>query len=211
MTFGKMSGGMSNWFAGAAGRKAAVIALGTLAAVALATGVHAQDAAYIRVVGPKGAIAGTAKDAAHQGWIVVSKSENVPTADEVARESSAPSVSELTATKVEGKTAPAPSSTSATAQAQAPRDVSTGLATGRRMHQPITIWKPIDSTSPLLKEMQTTGARLSEVDIQMSAKPGQTATSYKLSDVMINSISATSGDKPMESISFTFQKIEMMK
>ncbi|HYM20765.1 MAG TPA: type VI secretion system tube protein Hcp [Candidatus Kapabacteria bacterium] len=33
---------------------------------------------------------------------------------------------------------------------QSPRDVATGMATGRRMHQPITITKETDKTSPAL-------------------------------------------------------------
>jgi type VI secretion system Hcp family effector len=224
MRFGKMSDGMSNWLASSAGRKTAMIALGVVASAALATGARAQDAAFIRVVGAKGAIAGTAKDSAHQGWIAVSKTENLPTPEEVSRESSSPSVSEVTATAVKGKTEATPSTKNATADA--PRDLATGQTSGKRAHQAITIWKEVDAASPLLKEMQTKGERLQEVDIQMSAKPGQAALTYKLSDVMISALSTSGGtgagagkvsaqsggsDRPVESISFTYQKIEMTR
>ena len=57
-----------------------------------------------------------------------------PTGGTKDRESSAPSVSEITVT----------------CNIQSPRDASSGMASGNRMHKPITITKQIDKTTPSL-------------------------------------------------------------
>ena len=78
------------------------------------------------------------------------------------------------------------------------------------MHKPITITKEVDSASPLLRQMQASGGVLPEVDLAIGA------AKYKLSEVMVSSIQSATGGAgagkvALETISFTFQKIEMTK
>jgi len=77
--------------------------------------------------------------------------------------------------------------------------------TGRRMHKPFTITKEIDKASPLLSQACASGQHFQEVDVDLGA-----GARYTLTDVMITSDQKSrGGDRPMETISFTYQKIEM--
>ena len=87
----------------------------------------------------------------------------------------------------------------------APRDMATGMASGKRMHKPFTITKEIDKASPMLAQAAASGEHLAEVDVQLAS-----GGKYTLTDVMVSSVQKSSGgDRPMETISFTYQKIEM--
>jgi hypothetical protein len=87
----------------------------------------------------------------------------------------------------------------------APRDIATGMASGKRMHKPFTITKEIDKASPMLAQACASSEHLAEVDVQLSS-----GGKYTLTDVMVSSVQKSSGgDRPMETISFTYQKIEM--
>jgi len=92
-----------------------------------------------------------------------------------------------------------------------PRDASSGMATGKRMHKPFVITKELDKSSPLLGRLAASGTPVPEVDVELSQ--GGAMRRYVLQNVMISSIHAvggsTGGDRPMESITFTYQKIEM--
>ena len=89
-----------------------------------------------------------------------------------------------------------------------PRDSTTGQSTGKRMHKPFVIMKEIDKSSPLLKEAAASGQRFPEVDVDVFSN-GK-LMHYKLMDVMVSAVSMSSGgDRPMESISLNFTKIEM--
>jgi type VI secretion system Hcp family effector len=72
-------------------------ALGALAFMVLAGTVQAQDAGYIRVIGSKGSLQGASTNPMYKDWIVVRSVVSAPSAAD--RESSAPSVSEVTTTK----------------------------------------------------------------------------------------------------------------
>jgi type VI protein secretion system component Hcp len=191
------------------------------------TSARAAVDTFIRIVGPNGAIDGSSKDPAHMNWIVVSSVvAGDLNGDAMAdREASAPSVSELTAkpaSATAGKSASdswsAPTSKEAIGSqssgagagkvtAAAPRDSATGMASGKRMHKPFTITKEVDKASPLLTKACASGQHFSEVDVQLGS-----GAKYTLSDVMVSSIKQSSGgDRPMETVSFTYQKIEMTR
>jgi len=180
---------------------------GAFSFMALTT--HAAVDAYLQIPG----IDGGSKDAGHAKWIAAS---SVVAADldgdaRADRESSAPSVSELTARKAGGTQEKANiGSQSSGAGAgkvtatSAPRDLATGQASGKRMHKPLTITKEVDAASPKLFEMCASGKHIPEVDVDMGS------AHYKLEDVVISSATKSSGgDRPMETLSFTYQKIEM--
>jgi type VI secretion system secreted protein Hcp len=148
----------------------------------------AADAGYLRIVTQQGTIEGSANDAAHKNWVSVS---TVVSADldrdvQADREASNPSVSELTA-----------------------RDQATGMASGKRQHTPFVIRKEIDKASPLLAQACATGKHIPEIDFDLTT--GGNVTHYKLSDVVVTGDERSAGQVPTESISFTYQKIEMTR
>ena len=182
---------------------------------------------------------GTSKDPAHLNWITVSSVVAADlNGDAMAdREASAPSVSEhaivsprdpasglptgkaaMPAGSGAGKSASdswsaraskeaigSQSSGAGAGKVTAPRDMATGMASGKRMHKPFTITKEIDKASPMLAQACASGEHLAEVDVQLSS-----GGKYTLTDVMVSSVQKSSGgDRPMETISFTYQKIEM--
>ena len=86
----------------------------------------------------------------------------------------------------------------------APREASSGMATGKRMHKPIMVTKTVDKASPVLAKAMADGRVFPKVVI------GSPEGSYTLENVTIASITPTSGgDRPMESISFNYERIEM--
>ena len=101
-----------------------------------------------------------------------------------------------------------------------PRDLQTGLATGKRVHHPLTIVKAVDKASPLLYMALTTGEHLKSVELkwyQINEK-GQEENYFitALEDAIIVSMKAWKkncldpafahlGD--MEDVSFTYRKI----
>ncbi len=149
---------------------------------------------FIRIVG----VDGTSKDPAHMNWIAVSSvvAQDLNSDAQADRESSMPSISETVV-----KSTASGSGAGAGKAKQA--DVPTGQATGRRMHKPLTIVREIDKASPLLAQACASGKHFSEVDVDLASGH------YKLSDVVISSDTKSGGDRPVETISFTYQKIEM--
>jgi len=93
----------------------------------------------------------------------------------------------------------------ATGQASGKRDAATGQATGKRQHKPFTITKPIDKASPILAKALASGEVLALIEV------GDETTVHMLRGCVITSIQSagnSSGDRPMESISFNYEKIE---
>ena len=100
---------------------------------------------------------------------------------------------------------PTKASTGKTALRESPT-MASGMATGKRMHKPLTITKELDKASPLLARACATGEHLKEVDVALASKPGGF---YKLTDVVISSdMKSGGGSAPMETVSFNYQKIE---
>ncbi len=101
-----------------------------------------------------------------------------------------------------------------------PRDVQTGLPTGKRVHNALTVTKVFDQASPKLYQALTTGEQMSDVTmkyyrIDPSGKEEHYFT-IKLEKAIIVSIKPwipnaldTSKDKftHMEDLSFTYSKI----
>ena len=70
-----------------------------------------------------------------------------------------------------------------------PRDAQTGLATGKRVHHPLTILKALDKSTPLLYQALTSGEHMNFVEI------------------INNCLDPASTDLPhLEEISFTYRK-----
>lgn len=101
-----------------------------------------------------------------------------------------------------------------------PRDPQTGLATGKRVHHPLTIVKVVDRSSPLLYMALTSGEHMKSVNIdwyQINEK-GQEEIYFttKLEDAIIvcMKVSKKNCQDPsaasladMEEVSFTYRRI----
>lgn len=161
--------------------------------------------AYLKIEG----LDGGSKDPGHMGWIGITRvASGDLNGDAMAdREASVPSVSELTVRKAGGTNAaakPSKPGTTANQASQAPRDVASGQASGKRMHKPFVIVKEIDVASPKLYEACSTGKHFLSATVEMGGKQ------YKLYDVVIASVQKSGGgERPMETISLNFTKIEM--
>ncbi len=93
-----------------------------------------------------------------------------------------------------------------------PRDAASGQATGKRQHKPITITKQWDAASPRLMQACATNETLPAVQFLYHA-PGSTADTMrvKLIDASCTDFASKTDDSTfeLESISFTFRKIEV--
>ena len=90
-----------------------------------------------------------------------------------------------------------------------PRELAAqhGAMTGRRQHEPITITKPIDQTSPQFAALAASGKHLDSVVIEFS-EGGKVYQVVKLSDVQIGSVDKDqTGNPPTEKIKFVFRQI----
>jgi type VI secretion system secreted protein Hcp len=85
-----------------------------------------------------------------------------------------------------------------------PRDLASGLPTGKRQHQPILITKHIDATTPKLLEALVTNENLPTVTITL-VQGGNNVMTIKLTNA---SISQYGAHGESETWSFTYQKIE---
>lgn len=101
-----------------------------------------------------------------------------------------------------------------------PRDPQSGQPTGQRVHQPLTITKIFDKSSPLLYNALTSGERLTKCEIKWyRTSPSGTQEHYfthQLEDAMIVDIKASmpncqdpsqSHFTHLEEVSFTYRKI----
>ncbi|HEY4381056.1 MAG TPA: type VI secretion system tube protein TssD [Acidobacteriaceae bacterium] len=89
------------------------------------------------------------------------------------------------------------------------REASSGMATGKRMHKPITITKEIDASSPLLKQSMAKGSSLGNVVIVFEgAGPGAAKAAQKvvLTNAMVTGIKMAGKS---EQISLDYQTIEV--
>ncbi|MFH2041769.1 MAG: Hcp family type VI secretion system effector [Acidobacteriota bacterium] len=101
-----------------------------------------------------------------------------------------------------------------------PRDLHSGLPTGKRVHKPMTITKEIDKSSPKLYQALTSGEQLTEVVMDFyRISPTGTEEKYytvKLDTAIIVSmesffpetfLAANESFTHMEKVSFTYEKI----
>lgn len=151
---------------------------------------------YLQVIGISGKIVGESKEPAHMNWIAVSSVSSGDLAEEAKADAAIGSQSSGAGA---GK---------AKADAAATRDAGSGMTTGRRAHKPFVIVREVDKASPLLMKACASGEHLKEVDID-DVSNGKTVH-YVLSDVVISSVNkAGGGDRPTESVTFNYTKIEM--
>lgn len=166
----------------------------------------AAETVYIRLIGGKGAIEGSSKDPAHAGWI---SGSSVVDGDLNGDSMSDREIGSAASGASSGKATTAASRTGAGKTATG-RDVATGQASGKRMHKPFVMMREIDKTSPLLMKACASGEHFSGAEVELVEN--SRTVRYKMSDVIISSVSkASGGNRPMESVSFTYQKIEMTK
>jgi type VI secretion system secreted protein Hcp len=100
-----------------------------------------------------------------------------------------------------------------------PRDAQTGLATGKRVHHPLTILKALDRSTPLLYQALTSGEHMNFVEIKWYRIDDKGTEEHyfttRLEDAIIvsikpiinNCLEPASADLPhLEEISFTYRK-----
>jgi type VI secretion system Hcp family effector len=172
-----------------------------------AQSASSAETVYIRLIGGKPAIEGSSKDSPHVGWI---SGSSVVAGDLNGDSMSDREIGSATSGAGSGKATMAAPRASAGKTATG-RDVASGQASGKRVHKPFVIMREIDKTSPLLMKACASGQHFSAADVDL-VENGRTVH-YKMSDIIISSVSraGSGGDRPMESVSFTYQKIEMTK
>lgn len=103
----------------------------------------------------------------------------------------------------------------------APRDPASGRPTGKRMHKPFSITKPLDRSSPLLHDVLTNNENLTEVTLRLF-RPHATgverhAFTVRLVNATISSIQFRllntrhqrhARMPELEEVSFAYQRIE---
>lgn len=166
---------------------------------------------FIRITGPNGVIDGGSKDPAHVNWVAVSSVlggdlNGEAMADQEAADKSKSGTDSWSAPTKSAIGSQSSGAGSGKVSAAVPRDAATGMATGKRMHKPFTITKEVDKASPLLMKACASGQHFPQVDVQLAS-----GEKYTLTDVMVASDQKSSGDRPMETISFTYQTIEMTR
>ena len=87
-----------------------------------------------------------------------------------------------------------------------------GAGTGKVQMQDFHFTKSIDKSSPMLMEMTATGEHIKNAKLTLrKAGSDSTYITVTFTDVMVSSysVSGNSGEIPSESVSFTYQKIQM--
>ena len=100
-----------------------------------------------------------------------------------------------------------------------PRDSQTGLATGKRMHHPLTVLKALDRSTPLLYQALTSGEHMKNVEIKWYRIDAQGSEEHyfttRLEDAIIVSVRPAIGNclessaenlPHLEEVSFTYRK-----
>jgi type VI secretion system secreted protein Hcp len=103
----------------------------------------------------------------------------------------------------------------------APRDPASGRPTGKRMHKPFSITKPLDRSSPLLYDVLTNNENLTEVTLRLFRPHAmgveRHAFTVRLVNATISSIQLRllntrhprhSKMPELEEVSFAYQRIE---
>jgi len=139
----------------------------------------APAVAYLRLESAEGPVKGEATDAAHRNWFALSAVDKRSISDGAAK-----------------------------GQARDAAKMSTGAGASGGSHAgTIQVRKEIDKASPLLAQACASGKHFPTA--QLDLLDGGVWKHYQFMDVIISSVQSSGGDRPTESISFTFQKIEM--
>lgn len=92
----------------------------------------------------------------------------------------------------------------------------TGSAVNREASEPsisdVTITKTMDTSSAHLFELASTGNKGKKVEIHLvtTGSPGDTYMEYTLENALVSNYSvSTTGDRPIETVSFNFTKMQM--
>jgi len=104
-------------------------------------------------------------------------------------------------------------STAAVNAGTSARGASGGRAAMRRTNDPVVIVKPLDETSKFFVNAGASGETLTSVVFEFTRNVGGRTEVYqtvKLTNVTISSVREINGNggRPMQEVSFTFQKIE---
>jgi type VI secretion system secreted protein Hcp len=92
-----------------------------------------------------------------------------------------------------------------------PRDVSTGLPTGRRVARPVQITKTMDKSSPLLHTAVVNNESLTvKISYTVEGQGHKAFATVALTNAMIQNfnVSSSYNGSTVETISFTYTKIE---
>jgi type VI secretion system secreted protein Hcp len=102
-----------------------------------------------------------------------------------------------------------------------PRDASSGMATGRRQHKPLTLVVRVDKSWPLLYNVLVSNENLSQVELRVLAPSTNGSgtvsvqrkvllTNANISDIQQYTVDGTNGSANYDvlKISLTYQKIE---
>lgn len=91
----------------------------------------------------------------------------------------------------------------------ASREMATGQATGKRMHDPFVVMKHTDMASPKLFEAASSGKHFPTVQVAYVNAAGEVTKRVELTDAILTTRKAGGDPKnEIEEIQFTFQKIE---
>ena len=88
-------------------------------------------------------------------------------------------------------------------KATEPPDVASGQASGERRHKQLVIVKEVDAASPKLAQACARGKHFSSAEVDLGGRQ------YKLYDVMIASDQKSSSVRPTETITLSYEKVEM--
>jgi type VI protein secretion system component Hcp len=183
------------------GRALGMVAIPILlgACLSLANAASAQDVGYMRVLTPRGQMAGESTDPAHDGWILV-------------RQASMPSASEIAAIEQGSSADSAPASADTKTSGGARSANGSASASTKYVHRPVVIIKYRDSSSLGLLAAMTSHEHFPEVDIVLM-KGDQLVAQYKLTDATVISIRAGgpsgSVDVALEQLRLNYAKIEL--
>ncbi|MEM1031866.1 MAG: type VI secretion system tube protein TssD [Myxococcota bacterium] len=104
---------------------------------------------------------------------------------------------------------------------KSPRDLASGMATGKRQHQPFTIIKEIDKSTPLIMNVLVNNENITDWELrcwqpsntgveeqQYTVKLYNATVSEVQSESLNNKYPENLNHKERERVSFTYQKIE---
>jgi type VI secretion system secreted protein Hcp len=91
-----------------------------------------------------------------------------------------------------------------------PRDAATGLASGKRQHQPLTISKEVDRSSPLLHQMQANNEVAKKWELQFWRPSSTTGQEQQIFTIRLTNaaIASVHEQSLSEDVAFAYEQIE---